>query len=116
MAPRLPGSVPWGETMATGDHDPFSGDSVRGGASDICVSEARARAVPLRRTACTYLACAALNPYHVIVVRGREVNGACAREFSAWITSPSTQREIERFGVADYGEPLFFPNADKPGA
>jgi tungstate transport system substrate-binding protein len=52
-----------------------------------------------------------LNPYHVIVVRGDEVNGACARAFSSWITAPSTQREIERFGVAEYGEPLFFADA-----
>ena len=50
-----------------------------------------------------------LNPYHVIVVRGDEVNRGCAQEFSDWITSPATQREIGRFGVAEYGEPLFFP-------
>jgi tungstate transport system substrate-binding protein len=52
-----------------------------------------------------------LNPYHVIVVRGEEVNGACARAFSTWLTAPPIQREIERFGVADYGEPLFFADA-----
>jgi len=51
------------------------------------------------------------NPYHVIVVRGDEVNGPCARAFSRWITAQSTQREIERFGVAEYGEPLFFADA-----
>jgi hypothetical protein len=78
----LPGSVPWGETMATGDHDPFSGESVRGGASEICVSEARARAVPLRRTACTYLACAALNPYHVIMLAGALL--LCLISWSFW--------------------------------
>jgi tungstate transport system substrate-binding protein len=54
---------------------------------------------------------ALLNPYHVIVVRGDRVNRECAREFSSWITAPPAQRAIESFGVADYGEPLFFPDA-----
>lgn len=53
-----------------------------------------------------------LNRYHVIVVRGKEVNAACAREFSTWITAPATQRQIKRFGVAEYGESLFFPDAE----
>lgn len=53
-----------------------------------------------------------LNRYHVIVVRGKEVNAACARKFSSWITEPATQRQIKRFGVAEYGEPLFFPDAE----
>lgn len=52
-----------------------------------------------------------LNPYHVIVVRGKETNAACAREFSSWITNPSTQKRIGRFGVDEYGERLFFPDA-----
>jgi tungstate transport system substrate-binding protein len=51
-----------------------------------------------------------LNPYHVIVVQGDQVNRGCAEEFSDWITSPATQRDIGRFGVAEYGEPLFFPD------
>jgi len=54
---------------------------------------------------------ALLNPYHVIVVRGEEVNSGCAREFSTWITAPPTQRTIENFGVEEYGEPLFFADA-----
>jgi tungstate transport system substrate-binding protein len=54
---------------------------------------------------------ALLNPYHVIVVRGDEVNGECAREFSRWITRPSTQKTIGRFGVEEYGERLFVPDA-----
>jgi tungstate transport system substrate-binding protein len=53
---------------------------------------------------------ALLNPYHVIVVEGEKVNAECAREFSDWITSAPTQRRIGRFGVAEYGEPLFFPD------
>jgi tungstate transport system substrate-binding protein len=52
-----------------------------------------------------------LNPYHVIVVKGEGVNQACAQEFSDWIVAPKTQDEIRRFGVADYGEPLFVPDA-----
>ncbi len=52
-----------------------------------------------------------LNPYHVIVVEGENVDRACAQEFSDWITSPAIQDEIGRFGVAEYGEPLFVPDA-----
>jgi tungstate transport system substrate-binding protein len=52
-----------------------------------------------------------LNPYHVIVVRGEDVNRACAVRFSDWITSPQTQLEIGRFGVEQYGEPLFVADA-----
>jgi tungstate transport system substrate-binding protein len=53
-----------------------------------------------------------LNPYHVIVVEGENVNGDCAQEFSDWITSPETQKEIGQFGVAEFGEPLFHPDAN----
>jgi tungstate transport system substrate-binding protein len=52
-----------------------------------------------------------LNPYHVIVVKGEDVNSACAEDFSDWILSAETQDEIGRFGVADYGEPLFVADA-----
>ena len=54
---------------------------------------------------------ALLNPYHAIVVREKGTNAGCAKAFSSWITSASTQRTISRFGVEDYGEPLFFPDA-----
>jgi tungstate transport system substrate-binding protein len=53
-----------------------------------------------------------LNRYHVIVVKGEGVNRACAQEFSDWITSPAIQREIGRFGVKQFGEPLFVADAD----
>jgi len=53
-----------------------------------------------------------LNPYHVIVVEGDDINRECARAFSTWITSPGTQRAIGRFGVAEYGESLFVPDAE----
>jgi tungstate transport system substrate-binding protein len=52
-----------------------------------------------------------LNYYHVIVVEGEDVNRACAQRFSDWITSPEIQREIGRFGVEEYGEPLFVADA-----
>jgi tungstate transport system substrate-binding protein len=52
-----------------------------------------------------------LNPYHVIVVEGEKVNRACAQEFSDWITSPKVQDDIGQFGVAEFGEPLFVPDA-----
>ncbi len=51
------------------------------------------------------------NPYHVIVVRHPGTNLGCAREFAGWVTSAATQREIGHFGVARYGQPLFFPDA-----
>jgi tungstate transport system substrate-binding protein len=54
---------------------------------------------------------ALLNPYHVIVVTGEDVNRGCAQGFSNWITAPPTQRAIESFGVAEYGEPLFLADA-----
>ena len=53
------------------------------------------------------------NPYHVIVVRHEGTNTACANAFSTWISTPRTQRTIARFGVAEYGEPLFFPDAPR---
>jgi tungstate transport system substrate-binding protein len=52
-----------------------------------------------------------LNPYHVIVVKAEGTNRACAQDFSNWITSSETQDDIRSFGVADYGEPLFVPDA-----
>jgi tungstate transport system substrate-binding protein len=49
----------------------------------------------------------------VIVVRGEGVNRACAERFSDWIVSAATQREIGRFGVEQYGEPLFVADAKR---
>jgi tungstate transport system substrate-binding protein len=54
-----------------------------------------------------------LNPYHVIVVKGEGVNRACAERFSDWIVSAATQWEIGRFGVEQYGEPLFVADAKR---
>jgi tungstate transport system substrate-binding protein len=52
------------------------------------------------------------NNYHVIVVKAADTNAACAKAFSSWITSSPTQKEIAGFGVEEYGEPLFFPDAE----
>jgi tungstate transport system substrate-binding protein len=52
-----------------------------------------------------------LNPYHVIVVKSEDTNRACAQEFSDWITSPEVQDEIGKFGVKEYGQQLFVPDA-----
>jgi len=54
------------------------------------------------------------NPYGVICVNpdknsSIQHNGAVA--FQKWITSPETQELIGKFGVAQYGMPLFTPNA-----
>jgi tungstate transport system substrate-binding protein len=50
------------------------------------------------------------NPYHVIVVDGA-TNVACAVEFAEWSRTKTTQRAIAGFGVDQYGEPLFVPDA-----
>jgi tungstate transport system substrate-binding protein len=58
-----------------------------------------------------------LNYYHVIVVnpeRHADVNVAGARAFAAFLVSDAVQQIIETFGVEEYGEPLFFPDAGEP--
>ena len=58
-----------------------------------------------------------LNVYHVIVVnpeRHTKVNAPAARAFAAFITRADIQQLIADFGVAEFGEPLFYPDADKP--
>jgi tungstate transport system substrate-binding protein len=60
---------------------------------------------------------ALLNVYHVIVVnpdRHSNVNADGARAFSAFLVRDDVQQTIGEFGVEDYGEPLFFPDAGKP--
>jgi tungstate transport system substrate-binding protein len=57
-----------------------------------------------------------LNPYHVIVVDPRKfprVNAEGARAFAVYLVSPEAQALIASFGVAEYGEPLFFADAGK---
>lgn len=60
---------------------------------------------------------ALLNVYHVIVVnpdRYPNVNAAAARAFAAFITRPDIQAVIGSFGVEEFGEPLFMPDAGGP--
>jgi len=59
------------------------------------------------------------NIYHVIVVdpeKHSEVNAGCARDFSAFMTAADTQATIGEFGVEEFGEPLFIPDAGKDAA
>src|SRR3990170_484721 len=60
-----------------------------------------------------------LNVYHVITVNPEkwpDVNLDGARAFADFITSPEGQKIIEEFGVEQYGEPLFLPDANKTDA
>ena len=60
-----------------------------------------------------------LNVYHVITinpVKFPNMNLEGARAFADFITSPAGQQIIAEFGVEKYGQPLFFPDADKTDA
>jgi tungstate transport system substrate-binding protein len=52
-----------------------------------------------------------LNNYHVIVVDHEGTNTGCAEEFSSWILDKPIQETIAKFGVEEYGEQLFAPDA-----
>jgi tungstate transport system substrate-binding protein len=57
-----------------------------------------------------------LNVYHVIDIApsaGSRVNAAGGEAFADWIVSPAVQKVIRTFGVKEYGEPLFVPDAGK---
>ncbi len=57
-----------------------------------------------------------LNLYHVITVSSAKfprVNKAGADAFADYLVSPETQALIGSFGVEKFGQPLFFPDADK---
>jgi len=57
-----------------------------------------------------------LNIYHVITVNPEKhpsVNLAGAKAFADFITSTKGQQIIAEFGVEEYGQPLFFPDAGK---
>ena len=57
-----------------------------------------------------------LNGYHVIDVApaaGERVNAAGGKAFADWLVAPGAQEEIRTFGVAEFGEPLFVPDAGK---
>ena len=60
-----------------------------------------------------------LNVYHVIVVnpdKCQEVNAEGARAFATFLTAKATQALIGEFGKEKFGQPLFFPDADKTDA
>jgi len=60
-----------------------------------------------------------LNVYHVITVNPEKwpnVNLEGAKAFADFITSSEGQDIIAGFGVENYGQPLFFPDADKSDA
>jgi len=59
---------------------------------------------------------ALLNVYHVITVnpdKWLKTNYEGAVAFAKFITDPATQAVIAKFGVDKFGQPLFFPDADK---
>lgn len=58
-----------------------------------------------------------LNVYHVIEVTtraGERVQPDAGAAFADWITGPEAQQRIGEFGRAEYGQPLFVPDAGKP--
>jgi tungstate transport system substrate-binding protein len=60
-----------------------------------------------------------LNVYHVITVNNEKwpkVNYVGAMAFLEFMTASSTQEVIGQFGVEEFGQPLFYPDADKTDA
>ena len=60
-----------------------------------------------------------LNVYHVITVNPEKfpnTNLEGAKAFADYITSPAGQKIIAEFDVKEFGQPLFFPDADKTDA
>jgi tungstate transport system substrate-binding protein len=54
------------------------------------------------------------NPYGVICVnpeKNENINTEGAKTFQEWIVSPETQKLIGEFGIKEYGESLFVPDA-----
>ena len=60
-----------------------------------------------------------LNVYHVIIVNPKKwpaVNEAGARAFAEYLVDNETQKMIGEYGVQEFGQPLFFPDAEKTDA
>jgi len=60
-----------------------------------------------------------LNVYHVIEMTtkaGSRVQPDAAKAFADWIVSPAIQQRIGEFGKAEFGQPLFTPDAGKDEA
>lgn len=55
------------------------------------------------------------NPYGVIPVNSdlhEGIQAELAQQFVEWLTSVETQETIGAFGVAEYGQPLFYPDSE----
>ena len=60
-----------------------------------------------------------LNVYHVMIVNPEKwdhVNNEGGRAFADYLISPEVQAVIAEYGVEEFGQPLFFPDADKTDA
>jgi len=60
-----------------------------------------------------------LNVYHVITVNAEKwpkANYTGALAFANFMIDPATQKIIGEFGVEEFGQPLFYPDADKTDA
>lgn len=60
-----------------------------------------------------------LNVYHVMTVnpeKWERVNYEGGLAFANFLTDPATQDLIREFGIDQFGQPLFFPDADKTDA
>jgi tungstate transport system substrate-binding protein len=121
----------WGKTEVDPSGQAWYTDSGQGmGATLTIASEKQAYTLTDRAT---YLAnkdnleleilfegdAALLNVYHVITVspeKWPKVNYDGAVAFSDFLTDSETQALIGEFGVDTFGQPLFFPDADKTDA
>lgn len=121
----------WGKTATDPNGQAWYTDSGQGmGATLTITSEKQAYTLTDRAT---YLAnkenleleilvegdAALLNVYHVMTVNPEKwpksnYDGAIA--FAKFMTDPATQAVIGEFGVEKFGQPLFFPDADKTDA
>jgi len=60
-----------------------------------------------------------LNVYHVLIVNPEQwpaVNETGARALADYLVSNETQKMIGEYGLEEFGQPLFFPDADKTDA
>lgn len=121
----------WGKTNATPTGQAWYVESGQGmGATLTIASEKQAYTLTDRAT---YLAskdnldldilvegdAALLNVYHVITVnpdKWPKANYDGAMAFAEFMTASETQAVIGEFGVDKFGQPLFFPDADKTDA
>jgi len=121
----------WGKTQTDPNGQAWYIDSGQGmGATLTITSEKQAYTLTDRAT---YLAnkenldleilvegdAALLNVYHVMTVnpdKWPKSNYEGALAFADFMTSPETQAVIGEFGVDKFGQPLFFPDADKTDA